>query len=91
MEMGVEVVWEMGVGMVWKMGLEMVWKMGVGMNKTMGVGMVWKMGVGTTRKCIQNLIVKRRVGLVLSDTFSTPTYGQKNNQNTGIILVQKQR
>ena len=60
-----------------EMGVGMVWKMGLEMVWKMGVEMNKTMGVG--------------VGLVLSDTFSTPTCGQKNNQNTGIILVQKQR
>ena len=30
------------------------------------------------RKCIQNEVIKRRVGLALLDTLSTPTGGQKN-------------
>ena len=30
------------------------------------------------RKCIRNGVLKRRVGLALSDTLSTPTGGQKN-------------
>ena len=51
------------------------------------------------RKCIRNGVLKRRVGLALSDTLSTPTGGQKNGEkikpkngenfgtNTGIIFV----
>ena len=47
------------------------------------------------RKCIPNGVLKRRVGLALSDTHSTTTGGQKNGekiktQKTGKILVQKQ-
>ena len=50
-------------------------------------------------KCIQNQILKRTVGLVLSDTLSTPIGGQKNGEEidpqngdnfcteTGIIFV----
>ena len=30
------------------------------------------------RMCIRNGVLKRRVGLVLSDTLATPTGGQKN-------------
>ena len=44
------------------------------------------------RKCIRNLILKRRAGLVLSDTLSTPIGVQENGgeieANMGIILVQ---
>ena len=32
------------------------------------------------RKCIRNGVLKRRVGLALSDTLSTPTGGQKNGE-----------
>ena len=32
------------------------------------------------RKCIRNGVIKRRVGLALSDTLSTPTGGQKNGE-----------
>ena len=32
------------------------------------------------RKSIQNGVLKRRVGLALSDTLSTPTGGQKNGE-----------
>ena len=51
------------------------------------------------RKCIRNGVLKRRVGLALSDTLSTPTGGQKNGEKikpkngenfgtkTGIIFV----
>ena len=44
-----------------------------------------------SRKCIQNGILKRRVGLALYDTLSTHTCGQRNreilNQKMGIIFV----
>ena len=43
--------------------------------------MVWKTGVGvTTGSSIQNRILKRRVGLALSDTLSSPTCGQQNGE-----------
>ena len=32
------------------------------------------------RKCIRNGVLKRRVGLAISDTLSTPTGGQKNGK-----------
>ena len=32
------------------------------------------------RKCIRNGVLKRRVGLALSDTFSYPNGGQKNGE-----------
>ena len=32
------------------------------------------------RQCILNWILQRRVGLVLLDTFSTPTSGQENGE-----------
>ena len=32
------------------------------------------------RKCIRNGVLKRRVGLALSDTLSTPTGGQKKGE-----------
>ena len=45
------------------------------------------------RKHIRNGVFKRRVGLALSDTLSTPTCGQKNgeklNPKSVKILVQK--
>ena len=33
------------------------------------------------RKCIRNRVLKRRVGLALSDTLSTPTCGQTLRKN----------
>ena len=51
------------------------------------------------RRCIQNGVLKRSVGLALSDTLSTPNGGQKNGEKikpqngeifgtkTGIIFV----
>ena len=58
---------------------------GVGMEYKMGVGMGWKMG---GRKCIQNQILKWRIGLACSDTLSTALVGRKterwsNKKNRG--------
>ena len=47
------------------------------------------------RKCIRNGALKRRVGLALSDTLSTPNSeqktGKKLNPKTGKVLEQKFR